>query len=261
MVFQSYALFPHMTVAENIAFGLVVRDVPRSNIEERVRAAAELVGMHDELSRHPRELSGGGRQRVALARALVREPDVFLLDEPLSNLDPELRVDVRGELRRLHEQVGGTTLHVTHDHVEALVLGDRVAVLNDGLLQQIGSPDQVWERPANRFVARFLGSRAMNLMSSEGPLRPAGLPEGRALEIGVRPEDIRLGPEGVRGRVTLVERAGPDAFVHIDVDGAELVARVRTESCPIAGDEVAASVDPRHIHLFDAETGERVEWS
>ncbi|HET9508035.1 MAG TPA: ABC transporter ATP-binding protein, partial [Gaiellaceae bacterium] len=158
MVFQSYALFPHLSVAENIGFGLLVRDVPKAEAARRVRAAAVSVGCEELLERRPHELSGGERQRVALARALVREPDVFLFDEPLSNLDADLRVQMRAELRLLHERVGGTTVHVTHDQVEALVLGDRVAVLRAGVLQQVGTPEEIWSRPANRFVARFVGT-------------------------------------------------------------------------------------------------------
>ena len=172
MVFQSYALFPHLTVEQNIGFGLTVRDVPAREVERRVRAAAELVGCIDLLARRPHELSGGERQRVALARSLVREPALLLLDEPLSNLDTSLRVSVRAELKEIHRRVGGTTVHVTHDQVEALVLGDRIAVLAAGVVQQVGTPDEVWRSPANRFVATFVGTPAMNLLPARGPLTP-----------------------------------------------------------------------------------------
>jgi ABC-type sugar transport system ATPase subunit len=261
MVFQTYALFPHMTVAENVGFGLVVRDVPRSEAAERVRRAAETVGCADVLERRPHELSGGERQRVALARALVREPDVFLFDEPLSNLDAELRVQVRAELKRLHERVGGTTLHVTHDQVEALVLGDRIAVLREGRLQQVGTPDDVWSRPANRFVARFVGTPGMNLVPADGPLRQAGLPEGRPLELGVRPEHLRIDGEGAPGTVTLVERVGSESYAHVDVGGTPLVVRVPAEQGPAVGSVVRLSAAPGSVHAFDAESGERVEWT
>ena len=172
MVFQSHALFPHLTVAENITFGLRVRDVPRTEAADQARRAAEAVGCAHLLGRRPGQLSGGERQRVALARALVRRPDVFLLDEPLSNLDLELRVETRAELRALHDRVGATTVHVTHDQTEALVLGDRVAVLREGVIEQIGPPDEVWRRPETTFVARFVGSPAMNLLPAAGPLCP-----------------------------------------------------------------------------------------
>src|SRR5688572_10895297 len=163
MVFQSYALFPHLTVAENIGFGLRARKVSRGTAKAKVEEAASVVGCEGVLERKPFQLSGGERQRVALARALVREPDVFLLDEPLSNLDAQLRVQMRTELKQLHRRVGATMVYVTHDQVEALTMGDRVAVLQDGVVQQVGSPDEIYERPANRFVGRFIGSPAMNL--------------------------------------------------------------------------------------------------
>ncbi|MGH2637149.1 MAG: ABC transporter ATP-binding protein, partial [Actinomycetota bacterium] len=164
MVFQSYALFPHLSVGDNIGFGLVARKTPKGEVAERVRAAAELVGCAELLARRPAELSGGERQRVALARALVRHPDVYLLDEPLSNLDAQLRVNMRAELKLLHQRVGTSMVYVTHDQVEALTLGDRLAVLRDGALQQVGTPDDVYRRPANRFVATFIGSPAMNIL-------------------------------------------------------------------------------------------------
>ena len=254
MVFQSYALFPHLDVAENIGFGLVVRDVPKREAARRVREAAAVVGCDDLLERRPHELSGGERQRVALARALVREPDVFLFDEPLSNLDAELRVQMRAELRLLHERVGGTTVHVTHDQTEALTLGDRVAVLRAGVLQQVGTPDEVWARPANRFVARFVGTPAMNLLPANGSLGVEG-----DFELGVRPEHVRLGGEGAEARVTLVEPVGSDAFVHLDVGGVALVARVPADARPEQGAAVRVAVARGHLHRFDRESGERVE--
>ena len=177
MVFQSYALFPHLTAAENIGFGLVVREVPKAEIRERVARAATLAGCEQLLERRPSQLSGGERQRIALARALVREPDVFLLDEPLSNLDAELRARTRAELKKLHARVGATMLYVTHDQLEALTLGQRIAVLRDGELQQLGTPDEIWREPANRFVARFVGTPAMNVLDARS-LRRARRPAG-----------------------------------------------------------------------------------
>jgi ABC-type sugar transport system ATPase subunit len=262
MVFQSYALFPHLTVEENVAFGLEVRDVPRREARERARRAAMLVGCEGVLERRPGALSGGERQRVALARALVREPDVFLLDEPLSNLDAELRVQTRSELKALHERVGGTMVYVTHDQVEALVLGDRVAVLRGGKVEQVGTPDELWHAPANRFVARFVGSPPMNLVPADGPLHAAALPGGRALEIGVRPDVLRLVADGgVEAEVVLVEVVGADAVIHLRAGRHELVARVSAQGRPQAGQTVQVHARPQDMHLFDAESGERVSWT
>ncbi|MGH3005125.1 MAG: ABC transporter ATP-binding protein [Gaiellaceae bacterium] len=262
MVFQSYALFPHMTVAENIGFGLVVREVPKAQARERVREAAELVGCEDLLERRPAELSGGERQRVALARAIVREPDAFLLDEPLSNLDLELRTQMRAEVKQLQRRVGATTVYVTHDQVEAFTLGDRVAVLREGSVQQVGTPDEVWRAPRNRFVARFVGSPPMNLLPAGGPLRVPGVPAGRALEIGVRPEHVRLDREGVAAQVVLVEPVGSEAYLRLRLAGGEeLAARVDAAERPAPGDEVRVAVRREDVHVFDAETGERVSWT
>jgi ABC-type sugar transport system ATPase subunit len=259
MVFQSHALFPHMTVRENVAFGLLVRDVGRHEAAERVAAAAAQAGCGGLLERRPHELSGGERQRVALARALVREPDVFLFDEPLSNLDAELRVQMRTELKELHRRVGRTTVHVTHDQVEALVLGDRIAVLREGRLEQAGTPDEIWQTPANRFVARFVGAPAMNMVPADGPLPVVGLPARHALELGIRPEHVRLGEDGAAGRVALVERVGSESYVHVDVGGTRVVARVAASAPFVLGDDVNVSVEARDVHFFDATTGERVE--
>jgi ABC-type sugar transport system ATPase subunit len=257
MVFQSYALFPHLSVADNIAFGLIVRDTPRHSVAARVRAAAATVGCEALLDRRPDQLSGGERQRVALARALVREPDVFLLDEPLSNLDLELRVETRAELRALHERVGATTVHVTHDQTEALVLGDRIAVLRDGRIEQIATPDEIWQRPATTFVARFVGSPAMNLLPADGPVRVPGL-AGPDRIIGFRPEVTRFGV-GAVGVVERVDVVGEDAFVYVRI-GAHLVAgRVRRADRPEVGQPERIAVDPADVHLFDAGSGRRVQ--
>jgi len=263
MVFQTYALFPHLTVLENVSFGLEVRDVPRGAAREKATAAAGLVGCGHLLGRRPAQLSGGERQRVALARAIVREPDVFLLDEPLSNLDAELRVQMRAELAGLHRSVRTTMVYVTHDQTEALVLGDRIAVLRAGSLEQVGTPDELWSAPANRFVARFVGTPAMNLLPADGPLRLDGLPAGRPLEIGVRPDALRISVEptgAVPGQVTLVERVGADAHVHIRLDRHDLIARVPADDRPQVGERVTVDVRRQDVHLFDAATGRRLPW-
>ena len=262
MVFQSYALFPHMTVEENIAFGLEVRDVPRPDARERARRAAVLVGCDSVLERRPGALSGGERQRVALARALVREPAVFLLDEPLSNLDAELRVQTRTELKALHQRVGGTMLYVTHDQVEALVLGDRVAVIRGGQLEQVGTPDELWHEPVNRFVARFVGSPPMNLVPADGPFSIDGLPRGLELELGMRPDAVLIVPAGgVVAEVALVEVVGADAVLHLRAGEHELVARVAAEGRPRVGEILQIDVRREDVHLFHAGTGERVAWT
>jgi multiple sugar transport system ATP-binding protein len=256
MVFQSYALFPHLTVWENIAFGLVVREEPKKEVRVRVAEASELVGVQALLERRPYELSGGERQRVALARALVRRPDAYLLDEPLSNLDAGTRVQMRTELRRLHREVGATMVHVTHDQVEALTLGDRIAVLDAGRVRQVGTPDEVYSQPHDRFVAGFLGTPAMNFLTPEAARLFYPIPEGTVL--GVRPEHIRLGENGVPARVELVELAGSDAFVYLD---RGLVSKVAADGRPPEGGDVGVGFDRAAGHLFDEASGERVQWS
>jgi sn-glycerol 3-phosphate transport system ATP-binding protein/multiple sugar transport system ATP-binding protein len=254
MVFQSYALFPHLTVRDNIAFGLVVREEPKRVVRERVAEASKLVGVEDLLERRPYELSGGERQRVALGRALVRRPDAFLLDEPLSNLDAGTRVQMRTELRRLHREIGSTMVHVTHDQVEALTLGDRIAVLEAGRVRQVGTPDEVYSRPADLFVARFVGTPAMNVLAAEAARPFLEIPEGTVL--GVRPEHVRLEADGIPSRVDLVEVAGSDAFVFLDRD---LVARVPADRRPEEGAEAHVAFDRAAVHLFDEATGRRLE--
>jgi multiple sugar transport system ATP-binding protein len=254
MVFQSYALFPHLTVRENIAFGLVVREEPKAEVRARVAEASQLVGVEALLDRRPFELSGGERQRVALARALVRRPDAYLLDEPLSNLDAGTRVQMRTELRRLHREVGATMLHVTHDQVEALTLGDRIAVMDAGRVRQVGTPDELYSRPRDRFVAAFLGTPAMNFLSPEAARPFFPVPQG--IVVGVRPEHVRVVPNGVLARVEIVEVAGSDAFVHVD---RGLVAKLPADGRPAEDDEVGIAIDRAGVHLFDEASGERVE--
>jgi multiple sugar transport system ATP-binding protein len=255
MVFQSYALFPHLTVADNIGFGLVVREVPKRDVRQRVDEAARTVGVLELLDRRPYQLSGGERQRVALARALVRQPDVYLLDEPLSNLDAGTRVEMRSELRRLHREVGATMVHVTHDQVEALTLGDRVAVMAAGRVRQVGPPDEVYREPRDRFVAAFLGTPRMNFLGPDGARPFMPVPHGATL--GIRPEHVTLGVDGVPARVEDVEVAGSVAYVHLD-NG--LVALVSVDDRPAPGDEVTAGFVRERALLFDDETEERRAW-
>jgi ABC-type sugar transport system ATPase subunit len=254
MVFQSYALFPHFDAARNIGFGLSARGVKRDEVDQRVRAAAELVGVAELLHRRPHELSGGERQGVALARALAREPDVFLLDEPLSNLDAQLRTRTRAELKRLHGELGRTMVYVTHDQVEALTLGDRIAVLERGLVAQVGTPDDIYRRPVDRFVASFVGSPAMNLLP---PHTAARFGLGGDGEVGVRPEAVRLGEGEVEGEVVVVEPAGSEAYVHLDAAGSRLVARVPPEELPEPGSRLRVGIRPVDVHRFDSE-GKRI---
>ena len=286
MVFQLGALFPHLDVAANIGFGLAVRRVPRAEATARIRRAAALVGCEDLLDRRPDQLSGGERQRVALARALVRDPEALLLDEPLSSLDAQLRHQLRAELLRLRRQHPVTTVHVTHDQVEALTLGDRVVVLHDGRVQQVGTPTELWWRPATRFVATFLGSPPMNVLPAAphqgtwvaGPLRLAveALADGpdgggsEAVELGARPEDVRVlprdgegsdaGGHGVAGRVGVVEVAGGEAWVHVDVEAGAVVARVPALAAPPVGAAVVVRVDPERCFAFDAASGRARHW-
>jgi ABC-type sugar transport system ATPase subunit len=254
MVFQGYALFPHLDGARNIGFGLSARGVRRDEVERRVRAAAELTGVAGLLHRRPHELSGGERQGVALARALAADPDVFLLDEPLSNLDAQLRTKTRGELKTLHAELGRTMVYVTHDQFEALTLGDRIAVLERGAVAQVGTPDEIYRRPADRFVASFVGSPQMNFLPPETASR-FGL--GGDGEVGVRPEHVRVGEGTVEAEVTLVEPAGNEALVHLDVEGHELVARLRPEELPAVGARVPVGIRPADVHRFDQQ-GRRV---
>jgi multiple sugar transport system ATP-binding protein len=278
MVFQNYALYPHMTVGRNIGFPLKVAKLARSEIAARVNSAAELLQLGDYLDRYPDELSGGQRQRVALGRAIVREPLAFLMDEPLSNLDAILRVEMRTELLRLHKRVGRTTVYVTHDQVEAMTMADRIVVMRDGVIQQIGTPDEIYEAPTNIFVARFVGSAPMNLFAckakTDGTAGFDGdmqldLPDwsahelhGRNATVGVRPEHLELVPSGTPGatsaRVDVVERVGADMFVFgLLANGETAVARVENIRPPQRGDEVHFRPRTNRLHIFN-ESGERI---
>jgi ABC-type sugar transport system ATPase subunit len=259
MVFQSYALYPHMTVFDNLAFGLRNKKVPRKEIDQRVRNASEILDLEPLLKRKPKQLSGGQRQRVALGRAIVREPTAFLMDEPLSNLDAKLRVATRAEILKLHERVGTTTVYVTHDQVEAMTMGDRIAVMNHGVLQQAGTPEELYTRPANVFVAGFIGSPAMNLVA--GNLIDGVGGAGRI--VGFRPEHVRLGPSGgsdpgFRARIEVVEYLGDEQLVHLACGDTALLAKIPVEERVERGRETDFSIARDRVHLFDAETEQRM---
>ena len=247
MVFQNYALYPHLTVEQNMGFALKLAKLPKADIKSKVHAAAETLGLTDYLKRKPKDLSGGQRQRVAMGRAIVREPKAFLMDEPLSNLDAKLRVQTRAELASLQQRLGTTTVYVTHDQVEAMTMGDRVAVLKDGELQQVAPPRELYDTPANEFVAGFIGSPAMNIFDYNG---------GR---VGVRPEKmfINKGPVGFQGVVDIVEELGAESYVYVTVGENRFVARAEGTP-PQRGEDVVLTFNPREALRFDPETGRRI---
>jgi multiple sugar transport system ATP-binding protein len=283
MVFQSYALYPHMSVRDNLAFGLKLRKVPKAEIERRVNEAAETIQLQKLLDRKPKELSGGQRQRVALGRAIVREPAVFLMDEPLSNLDAKLRVQTRAEIARLHQRLKTTVVYVTHDQVEAMTMGSRIAVMNDGILMQVGTPQALYDTPLNRFVAGFIGSPSMNFVDVvvEGtgetaklngpgdwslPTPPrlraiAGDIQGKKLVAGFRPEHLDIGDAGAntgsfRARADVVEYLGNEELLHVNAANQDTVAIVDSSNRVRPGDIVNLVLPLDKLHLFDAETGE-----
>ncbi|WP_336660506.1 ABC transporter ATP-binding protein [Leucobacter sp. USHLN153] len=276
MVFQNYALYPHMTVADNMGFALKIAGVGKSERDERVREAARMLDLEEFLDRKPKALSGGQRQRVAMGRAIVRQPQVFLMDEPLSNLDAKLRVQTRTQIASLQRRLGVTTVYVTHDQTEALTMGDRIAVLKEGVLQQIGTPRDLYESPSNVFVAGFIGSPAMNLLpavlageagragSLEVPLENAvrSAASSNEVTLGIRPEDLHVVTDGGAGlsvEVDLVEELGADGYLygHADVDGerTDLVARVDGRIHPEAGDVVTLAPNADRVHVFDRASG------
>ncbi|MBO1902447.1 sn-glycerol-3-phosphate ABC transporter ATP-binding protein UgpC [Leucobacter weissii] len=273
MVFQNYALYPHMSVAENMGFALKIAGVGKEERSARVLEAARLLDLEEYLDRKPKALSGGQRQRVAMGRAIVRQPQVFLMDEPLSNLDAKLRVQTRTQIASLQRRLGVTTVYVTHDQTEALTMGDRIAVLKDGLLQQVGTPRELYETPRNVFVAGFIGSPAMNLFPSTAS--PDGLAFGtlalprsapvRDVIVGVRPEDLRVSSQsaaGVEVQIDLVEELGADGYLYghtTEGERVDLVARVDGRNHPSIGETVVLVPEPRHLHLFDAASGERID--
>jgi multiple sugar transport system ATP-binding protein len=282
MVFQSYALYPHMTVFDNLAFGLRNHRVPKAEIRRRVETAAKMLDLGELLRRKPKQLSGGQRQRVALGRAIVREPSVFLMDEPLSNLDAALRVATRAEILTLHQRVGTTTIYVTHDQVEAMTMGDRIAVMRAGVLQQAGKPEELYTRPVNLFVASFIGSPSMNIVPVEAAgdngsavLRSGELvvrvPEqfaaraassGRALEVGLRPEHFDLGAAAgadaalIDAVVSVVEYLGDEQLVHLRAGDVDLVAKLPVEPRLSPGAAIELSVPLEKVYLFDGESGQ-----
>ena len=279
MVFQNYALYPHMSVYNNMAYGLKIKGVPRAEIDRRVREAAERLEISEYLKRSPRQLSGGQRQRVAMGRAIVRKPSVFLFDEPLSNLDAKLRVQMRLEIKKLQERLGITSVYVTHDQVEAMTLGHRLMVLRDGYVEQLGTPIELYEKPASKFVAGFIGSPAMNFLEtrlaedgrsarlSQDDVFPLGDGYadhgGQDVIIGLRPEHISLegdNPEAVAFHAQVVEHLGADTLVHgsVNAGAAELVVRLKGISTVRSGETLRVHIDPASIHVFDARTGKRL---
>ncbi len=270
MVFQSYALYPHMKVAQNLGFGLRMRGVPKQTIRERVLEVARLLGIEDLLDRKPGELSGGQRQRVAMGRAMVRRPRVFLLDEPLSNLDARLRAGVRLELKQLHRQIKSTIIYVTHDQVEAMTLGDQVVVMRHGKIHQIGRPETIYERPADIFVATFIGSPEMNLyrgrllrkddsLHFQGPgfsLDLRGLQinlEESEVEVGIRPEDIGIGQGGttvLQAKVEMISNVGSEKYIHAHLGQGTLTVRAPKETAFQPGQIIPLTIDPHRVHIF-----------
>lgn len=285
MVFQSYALYPTMSVRENIEFGLKIRKLPQAAIDEEVARVAKLLQIEHLLTRKPAQLSGGQQQRVAMGRALARRPKIYLFDEPLSNLDAKLRVEMRTEMKLMHQRLKTTTVYVTHDQIEAMTLGDKVAVMKDGIIQQFGTPQQIYNDPANQFVASFIGSPPMNfipvrLTKQDGRLLalldsgqarcelPLGLAadelEGRDIILGIRPEQIALGTgegngmPGIRAEVQVTEPTGPDLLVFVTLNQTKVCCRLAPDvSCQV-GDNLNLQFDPARVLLFDAESGERL---
>ena len=268
MVFQTYALYPHMTVAENMGFSLKLARVPREEIRARVATAAAMLGLEPYLDRLPKALSGGQRQRVAMGRAMVRNPTVFLFDEPLSNLDAKLRVQMRSEIRQTQQRLKTTTVYVTHDQIEAMTMADRIIVMNAGHIEQVGTPLELYDRPANRFVAQFIGSPAMNLIPGriegtelvavDGTRIPIGshFASGEVL-LGLRSEYLRLDPAGLPARIVSIEPTGAETLVVLHLAGQDITAAFRDRISAPAGAELRIGFDPAQAHLFDAKTGLR----
>jgi multiple sugar transport system ATP-binding protein len=269
MVFQSYALYPHKTVRQNMGFALKLRGTAKAELAARVDRAAEILGLAPLLDRYPRQLSGGQRQRVAMGRAIVRDPQVFLFDEPLSNLDAKLRVQMRAEIKELHQRLRTTTVFVTHDQIEAMTMADKIVVMNAGDIEQVGAPLAVYDRPANLFVAEFIGSPAMNLVrgiARDGGVEAAGmtLPAGpgaeggRAVVWGIRPEHLALAGEGLPARVRVVEPTGAETMVYLEFAGQEIAAVFHDRVDLAPGQEVRLAPRVDKVHLFDPGTGRRL---
>ncbi|MEJ1117177.1 sn-glycerol-3-phosphate ABC transporter ATP-binding protein UgpC [Phyllobacterium sp. CCNWLW109] len=275
MVFQSYALYPHLTVEANMGFSLKLAKAPKEQTKQRVRDAAQILGLEHLLDRYPRNLSGGQRQRVAMGRAIVRNPQVFLFDEPLSNLDAKLRVQMRSEIKQLHQRLKTTTVYVTHDQIEAMTMADRIVVMKDGYVEQIGSPLELYDRPANLFVAGFIGSPGMNLIqgkvSTTTPLvfiadggGELPLPDGASLKpgteivYGIRPEHITIGQGPITAEIFLIEPTGAETQVTTMLGSHQLVATVRERLDVRAGDNLIMTPDLTRLHIFDAKTEQRL---
>ena len=276
MVFQSYALYPHKTVAQNMGFPLLMAKRPQSEIDEKVNKAAAILDLAPYLDRYPKQLSGGQRQRVAMGRAIVRDPQVFLFDEPLSNLDAKLRVTMRVEIKELHNRLKTTIVYVTHDQIEAMTMADKIVVLRDGRVEQIGAPLDLYDNPQNVFVAGFIGSPSMNFIQgtmrskdsgqvfvSDGglelPTPPSTAREGQAVTYGIRPEHIDIGPEGVPVRVVVTEPTGSESQVFAKAGGDMLDAVVKERIAARSGEEIGFIIDPANVHLFDRETEQRLQ--
>jgi multiple sugar transport system ATP-binding protein len=275
MVFQNYALYPHMTVSANMAFSMKLRGAAQDEINTRVKRAAEILDLGPYLERFPRQLSGGQRQRVAMGRAIVRDPQVFLFDEPLSNLDAKLRVQMRTEIKELHQRLKTTTVYVTHDQIEAMTMADKIVVMHDGIVEQIGTPLELYDNPANQFVAGFIGSPAMNFLHGtvrvnggaffEGPngvkLPVANAPasaNGRAAVYGIRPEHFTLADDGADAEIVVIEPTGSETQVFAKLGGEEVVAVFRERHQFKPGEKIKLKPDPKLVHLFDEATGKRL---
>ena len=275
MVFQNYALYPHMTVAQNMSFSLRLKRAPKAEIEQRVKRAAEILGLTDLVDRHPRQLSGGQRQRVAMGRAIVRDPKVFLFDEPLSNLDAKLRVAMRAEIKELHQRLKTTTVYVTHDQIEAMTMADRIVVMRDGIVEQVGTPLDLYDNPQNIFVAGFIGSPSMNFVhgrlrvnghaafeSDGGFVLPIANPpansDGRPLICGVRPEHLSLAGDGVSAEIVVIEPTGSETQVVARHGGRDITCLFRERITAKPGDSIGLSANPALVHLFDPDTGKRL---
>jgi multiple sugar transport system ATP-binding protein len=272
MVFQNYALYPHMTVRDNMAFSLSLAKVPKATIDQQVARAAQILGLTQFLNRYPRQLSGGQRQRVAMGRAIVRDPQVFLFDEPLSNLDAKLRVAMRAEIKELHQRLTTTTVYVTHDQIEAMTMADKIVVMNAGRVEQIGAPLELYDLPSNLFVAGFIGSPAMNFLKGRiesGAFRAEGgaalpLPgkangsSGRPAVYGVRPEHFQLNPQGLPAIVHVVEPTGSETQVMVEFAGASVICAFRERVSAKPGETIRIAPEPSLAHLFDADTGRRL---
>ena len=276
MVFQNYALYPHKTVRGNISFSLRMKGLSKNDIEDRVQKAAEILGLLPYLDRYPRALSGGQRQRVAMGRAIVRDPQVFLFDEPLSNLDAKLRVQMRTEIRELHQRLKTTTIYVTHDQIEAMTMADKIVVLQNGIIEQIGSPLDLYDNPANQFVAGFIGSPAMNFFTGDvevhenklvARLNIGTLPlnetkhvsAGQKIKIGIRPENLIITDTGISATASVIEPTGPETHVVLrDIEGSEITLVSRERRNFKVGEKLHLTVNPNNMHIFDSENGNSI---